>query len=97
MSEQDALFQAALAMLRTQLNAIDEQLLALVAQRAALVAQVDALKTAHGVPFRDYAREQQLVDTLVAAARERYGSALRENDVRTLMHTVLAACRPLSI
>lgn len=94
MSEQDTLFQTALAMLRTQLDAIDEHLLALVAQRAAMVEQVDALKAAHGVPFRDPAREQQLVDALVSAARERYGNTLRDDDVRTLMHAVLAACRP---
>lgn len=94
MSEQDTLFQTALAMLRTQLDAIDEQLLALVAQRAAIVEQVDALKAAHGVAFRDPAREQQLADALVHTARERYGNALRDNDVRALVDAVLAACRP---
>ena len=96
MSEQDALFQTALAMLRTQLNAIDEQLLALVAQRAAIVQQVDVLKAAHRVPFRDPAREEQLVESLVAASRDRYGTTLRDHDVRALAHSVLAACRPLN-
>jgi chorismate mutase/prephenate dehydratase len=56
----------ALAELRAQIDAVDDQILRLLNERAALVRQVSALKERHDIPFYVPSRERQIVERLVA-------------------------------
>lgn len=81
---------ARLLALRGRIDALDDAALALVAERAALVAEIAALKAAEGVPLKDPAREQLIVERLKA----RRPPGLTEAAVEALARAVLAACYP---
>lgn len=57
--------------LRREIDLVDDQLVAVLADRAALVREVWALKRARGLPLRDPAREQAIVERALSRARAR--------------------------
>ncbi len=76
--------------LRERVDALDDAVLALVAERAALVAEIAALKAAEGVPLKDEAREQAIVERQQA----RRPPGLTAAAVEAVTRAVLAACYP---
>jgi chorismate mutase len=50
--------------LRGEIEAVDERLLAAVNERIAVVARLHRYKAEHGIPTRDPAREEELVQYL---------------------------------
>lgn len=62
--------QRHLAMVRAQVDALDERLLALLAERGRVVDALWAWKQAEGLPQTDPRREAELVERLVSRARD---------------------------
>lgn len=57
--------KAGLTALRAEMDAADRDLLAAIAARRAVSRRMAAFKTAEGLPFRDEARETELLARLV--------------------------------
>lgn len=51
-----------LALLRAQIDTIDDQIIALLARRYAILPEVVKVKTAHDIPHRVPARVQEVID-----------------------------------
>lgn len=71
---------------RARLDAIDDALVDLLVQRAGVVAELAAWKEAHGVAFRDPAREAVTLDRVARRAAER---GLDEAAVRAVFAAVV--------
>ena len=65
----DTNFQAVLADLRAQLDAIDERLVLLLKERAEVIRQVIQRKQASGLGPVDLAREEEMLDRIAARAK----------------------------
>jgi chorismate mutase/prephenate dehydratase len=83
-----------LAELRQQIDAVDAQIIRLLSQRAELVHEVGVVKKASGQPIYDAEREQFVLSTLIAKARE-LGSLLSDESIRLIYREVIRAAHVL--
>lgn len=80
----------ALAQLRVEIDAVDQQLLALLNQRAALAHEVGEVKKLDGSPVFRPDREAQVIAKMQGA-----GSALKPEGVGAIWREIMSACRAL--
>jgi chorismate mutase / prephenate dehydratase len=83
--------KAALANLRTKIDATDDDLLRLLNQRAELVREVADLKTAASVPFYVPSRERQITERLAAANPGPFPT----ESIRSVFQEIMSACLTL--
>jgi chorismate mutase/prephenate dehydratase len=83
--------KAALAELRVQIDATDDQLLRLLNQRAELVRKVADLKNAASVPFYVPSRERQITERLAAANAGPFPT----ESIRSVFQEIMSACLTL--
>jgi chorismate mutase/prephenate dehydratase len=81
----------ALAELRRQIDAIDEQVLALLNRRMEIVREIGLLKSASRGPVLDAAREREVLERLRALNQ----GPLTSDDVRAVFGEVISAARRL--
>lgn len=82
---------ASLRLLRSRIDATDQQLLALLGQRAALAHEVGQLKLAEGSPVFRPEREAQVIAHLQSSNT----SALRPPQIAAIWREIMSACRAL--
>ena len=81
---------AAVASLRAQIEAVDEQLVGLIAERLTLARAIGRAKCLAGEPVTDPAREAAVVARASALARE---AGVPEDEIRALYWRLLAMSR----
>lgn len=74
--------------LRARIDAVDAQLVALYRQRMEISAEIGAYKRDRGLPVRDPAREEALLDRVAALA-----GAAHATGIRALYREILAQSR----
>jgi len=84
MSEDDDLVQ-----LRRKINAIDDEIVAKLEERAAIAKDIGTLKQELGLPFRDFSREQEVINRLTAEDLQ----VLQHADIEKIYKEIMGACR----
>ncbi len=79
-----------LSRLRDRIEALDREIVALVAQRVRLAREVGTVKRAAGLPPRDAAREQAVLERTAELAR---AQGLPEADMRRLFTHLIEISR----
>lgn len=77
---------------RARIDALDDQLLRLLQERATCALAVGEIKTRHGVPLHDPAREKLIYETLRAKQRE-LGGILPPEAITAIYREIISACR----
>ncbi|MEW6775237.1 MAG: prephenate dehydratase [Bdellovibrionota bacterium] len=86
-----------LALLRSRIDAIDDQFLALLAERAELAQEIGHAKATNGTPPHIPERERAILDRLVAKSAEPLDAASIESVFREIFSVCRALERPVSV
>src|SRR5262245_53210596 len=82
--------------LRAEMDAVNVRLAAVLHDRARLCRRIAAHKRAHGLPLADPAREQQMLDALLAQALQPGATGgFPPRDLEGILRAVFAASRRL--
>jgi len=73
--------------LRRKIDEIDEQILRLLKQRVEISRSIGKTKREHGIPVRDYEREDELYAKIMRRASE---LELNPSDVKAVYHEITA-------
>ncbi len=75
--------------LRRKIDEIDEQILRFLKERVEICKSIGKTKRKHGIPIRDYQREDELYTNVVRKASE---LGLNPHEVRAVYREIITMC-----